>query len=124
MTDRHKAIMALIALQTAKATVDQETARQTLIDEGIYDKDGNLTPEYGGPQEIDLSEKVTKLEVLVSCLNRQVADQSQTISKLRGRLTDLEIRVNFGFPAQSRWPWPKNHDQWTQPPAKRSGKPK
>lgn len=102
MTDKHKVIKALIKLQTAKATVDQETARQVLIDEGIYDKDGNLTPEYGGPEVVDLADKVARLEVIVTSLNRHSADLTLTISNLRERVFNLETR--------------SNHNQWTWPP--------
>jgi hypothetical protein len=33
---------------TKKATVSPETARATLVREGIYLEDGSLSPRYGG----------------------------------------------------------------------------
>lgn len=40
------AIKNAIKTFTAKATVSAEIARNTLVREGIYLKDGNLAPEY------------------------------------------------------------------------------
>ncbi len=44
-----KAIMELIALHQAANTVSAEVARDSLVREGIYAPDGQLTAEYGGP---------------------------------------------------------------------------
>ena len=53
MTDpeRRAAILQLIADYTKKNTVDQKTAREALIREGIYDQDGKLLPEFGGEED-------------------------------------------------------------------------
>lgn len=45
---RNQAIQTLIRDYTAKATVSRETARATLIKEGIYTPKGNLKAEFGG----------------------------------------------------------------------------
>ena len=45
---RNKKILKAIAEQTARATASKETARQMLIEEGIYTTDGALRPEFGG----------------------------------------------------------------------------
>jgi hypothetical protein len=47
--ERREAIHALIRDYTTKNTVDQKTARAALYREGIYTKDGQLRPEFGGP---------------------------------------------------------------------------
>ena len=50
MTDeaRRKAILEFIEKHTKSVTVSKETARESLIKEGFYTKDGKLTERYGG----------------------------------------------------------------------------
>jgi hypothetical protein len=48
-TERHSAIKQLIKDYTAKHTRSPKAARTALIREGIYTKDGELMPEFGGP---------------------------------------------------------------------------
>ena len=45
---RRSAVLTLIERHTAAKTVSKNVARQSLIDEGIYDAKGELTPRYGG----------------------------------------------------------------------------
>jgi len=42
------AIKKMIEDHTKAATTDQQTARDSLIQEGFYTKEGNLTEQYGG----------------------------------------------------------------------------
>lgn len=50
MTEEQRAkLLKFIDEYTAKNTVSQKVAREALIREGIYTKDGNLRPEFGGP---------------------------------------------------------------------------
>lgn len=48
MNNRQEEVLEAIKTYTAKVCETKESARQALIDEGFYDEDGNLTPEYGG----------------------------------------------------------------------------
>lgn len=49
MTDKQREALKLLLRDHARrSTVDRETARQSLIDEGIYTQDGELAPEFGG----------------------------------------------------------------------------
>ena len=50
MTDeqRRAVIKQLIAKHTKKSTASRKVARDVLIKEGIYTKDGELRVEYGG----------------------------------------------------------------------------
>lgn len=47
---RNDAIKTLIEEYTKRATVDKETARKTLIKEGVYSEEGKLRKEYGGSE--------------------------------------------------------------------------
>ena len=51
----HKKTLAIIAAETERAITSKETARETLIAEGIYDVDGNLMPEFGGKPDLNPS---------------------------------------------------------------------
>jgi hypothetical protein len=42
------AIKKMIEQHTKTVTTDKQTARDSLIKEGFYTKDGNLTEQYGG----------------------------------------------------------------------------
>jgi hypothetical protein len=42
------AIKKMIEEHTKSVTADRKTARDSLISEGFYTKDGNLTEQYGG----------------------------------------------------------------------------
>lgn len=55
-TDRNNKIMKAIDAKTKSALVSEQSARQTLIDEGIYTKDGDLQIEFGG-SEVDILRK-------------------------------------------------------------------
>ena len=46
--ERTTRFMEMAARHTAKHTVSKKAARDLLIREGIYTKDGKLAPEYGG----------------------------------------------------------------------------
>lgn len=48
---RNAAILKALAEQTKRNTVSPETARAALIAEGIYTKDGQLRPKFGGPRK-------------------------------------------------------------------------
>lgn len=48
-TQRLDAIAKLIEKHTRKATKSKAIARKTLIKEGIYTKDGQISEEFGGP---------------------------------------------------------------------------
>lgn len=63
MTDdeRRAEILKMIQRHTQAATQSRETARATLIREGIYNSDGTLAPKYGGP-EIRDDETLTRTE--------------------------------------------------------------
>lgn len=50
---RRDAILDLIQKHTDATTVDRRTARETLINEGIYTKKGTLRVEYGGASKKD-----------------------------------------------------------------------
>lgn len=43
-----QAIRAMLKRRSDEKTKTQETARQWLIDEGLYDGDGELKSQYGG----------------------------------------------------------------------------
>ncbi len=45
---RNEAILKIIKQRTEVNTATRETARETLISEGIYTKSGKLRIEYGG----------------------------------------------------------------------------
>lgn len=49
-------ILEAIAEQTARAISSKETARQMLIDEGIYTAQGALRPEFGGPDSAGINQ--------------------------------------------------------------------
>lgn len=46
-----QAIRAMLKRRSDEKTQTQEMARQWLIDEGLYDGDGELKPQYGGRPE-------------------------------------------------------------------------
>lgn len=48
---RNAAILKALAEQTKRNTVSRETARAALIAEGIYTKEGQLRPKFGGPRK-------------------------------------------------------------------------
>lgn len=48
---RNAAILKALAEQTKRNTVSRDTARAALISEGIYTKDGQLRPKFGGPRK-------------------------------------------------------------------------
>lgn len=48
---RNAAILKALAEQTRRNTVSKEAARAALISEGIYTKDGELRPKFGGPRK-------------------------------------------------------------------------
>lgn len=50
-TQRRAAIQALLKKHTAEKTVTAKIARDSLIKEGIYRKDGKLRAEYGGGEK-------------------------------------------------------------------------
>ena len=45
---RNAEILKILEEQTTRATATKETARATLISEGIYTKSGKLRAEFGG----------------------------------------------------------------------------
>jgi hypothetical protein len=45
------AIKKMIERHTKIVTVSKETARESLIKEGVYTQDGKLTPPYGGKEK-------------------------------------------------------------------------
>ena len=45
---QRSAIQAMIRRHTASATTDRNTARESLIKEGVYTRAGNLTADFGG----------------------------------------------------------------------------
>lgn len=48
-TDAQRAaIQKMIQRHTQAATANQQTARESLIKEGVYNKAGQLKPEFGG----------------------------------------------------------------------------
>lgn len=54
MTDQQREALKMILRDHARrSTVDRDTARRSLIDEGIYTEDGNLAPEFGGKREAE-----------------------------------------------------------------------
>jgi hypothetical protein len=48
---RNQKILDAIAKETARALASQKTARETLIEEGIYTAKGKLRAEYGGERK-------------------------------------------------------------------------
>ena len=48
---RNAAILQALAEQTKRNTVSPDVARAALISEGIYTKDGQLRPKFGGPRK-------------------------------------------------------------------------
>lgn len=51
MTDEERErIKKLLRDHTKRVCQSPETARRSLIDSGIYTEDGELAPEYGGPE--------------------------------------------------------------------------
>jgi hypothetical protein len=50
---RNAAILKALSEQTKRNTVSPEAARAALIAEGIYTKDGQLRPEFGGPDDVE-----------------------------------------------------------------------
>lgn len=53
LAERNKKIIDFIEAETKRAMTTNGLARRTLIEEGIYTEDGQLTPEYGGPTRKD-----------------------------------------------------------------------
>lgn len=54
MTEKKReAVRKLIARHTRLTTVDKETARASLVRDGIYTQDGRLAPEYRGFSKVD-----------------------------------------------------------------------
>lgn len=51
LEQRNAAILKVLAEQTKRNTVSSEVARAALIAEGIYTKDGQLRPKFGGPRK-------------------------------------------------------------------------
>lgn len=49
LAERNKRILEAIEAQTKLMLATKGLARKTLIEEGIYTEEGELTPEYGGP---------------------------------------------------------------------------
>jgi hypothetical protein len=45
------AIKAMMQRHTAKVTVDAETALNSLVADGVYTPEGELTPQFGGPEK-------------------------------------------------------------------------
>lgn len=45
------AIKAMMERHTAKVTVDRQTAINSLVADGVYTPDGELTPQFGGPEK-------------------------------------------------------------------------
>ncbi|UZK64823.1 hypothetical protein [Sphingomonas sp. M1-B02] len=45
---RNAGILKMLEEETKRATVSKATARETLINEGIYTKKGKLRAEFGG----------------------------------------------------------------------------
>lgn len=45
------AIKKMIERHTKKVTASKEVARDSLIKEGVYTRDGKLTPSYGGKEK-------------------------------------------------------------------------
>ena len=50
-SEQRAAIKKMIAQHTKEVTTSKEAARDSLIKEGVYTRDGNLTPSYGGPEK-------------------------------------------------------------------------
>jgi len=48
---QREAIKAMMKRHTAKVTVDAETAFKSLVADGVYTPDGDLTPQFGGPEK-------------------------------------------------------------------------
>jgi hypothetical protein len=46
-----KALRELLVRRTLANTASPETAREWLIEQGLYDDDGTLTPQFGGGDE-------------------------------------------------------------------------
>lgn len=47
-TERNQRIIEAIEAETASALVSKKTAREALINDGIYTKKGKLRAEFGG----------------------------------------------------------------------------
>jgi hypothetical protein len=45
------AIKAMMERHTAKVTVDRQTAINSLVADGVYTPEGELTPQFGGPEK-------------------------------------------------------------------------
>lgn len=45
------AVKELVAQRSKRGARTKDEARKQLIDEGIVTQSGNLTPEYGGPEQ-------------------------------------------------------------------------
>jgi len=48
---RNQKILDIIEKETARALQSKQIARKTLIEEGIYTKNGKLRAEFGGSQK-------------------------------------------------------------------------
>lgn len=57
MALEHEQIKKLILEHTARVCVSKESARASLIAEGFYTEDGELTERYGGPSHTEPQEK-------------------------------------------------------------------
>lgn len=54
MNDKQRETLKVILRDHARRnTINVETARRSLIDEGVYTEDGKLAPEYGGESVAD-----------------------------------------------------------------------
>ncbi|MCW1841729.1 hypothetical protein [Prosthecomicrobium hirschii] len=49
--ERNLKIMKAIEAKTNRVLASKQAARQSLVDEGIYTKDGDLRVEFGGSSE-------------------------------------------------------------------------
>ncbi|MFV3130351.1 hypothetical protein [Niveispirillum sp. KHB5.9] len=53
IAERNKRILEAIEAGNERMLATKGLARKTLIEEGIYTEEGELTPEYGGPPRKD-----------------------------------------------------------------------
>lgn len=111
-SNRNIRILKAIKTHTKKVCVNKNTARQSLIDSGIYLDNGDLHPNFGGPKTKEENMTITNKEKIFAyegfIVNMQISLNSameergltrKDLSKLTG-YSDYEI-LNF-FDEMSR----------------------
>ena len=82
-------VLAAIRAFTKKACASQETAFQTLVEEGIYNHDGTLSYRYGGEYILPLNDEVLDAQIL------KILDPLFTTRTVEGTFTHIMTGMRF-----------------------------